>query len=245
MHTLTHHVRRTLLGTMLGTACAMLAVPGAYAQAVAGGQPFNLLKRTTADAMAAAQRDLARFATHQVQRTGSPAEFPLDVANLGELKEAVISYGFPVHTIDPDVLLAGRGAMQQMVRPTAQWRFVITLRNRPVGMATVERVNGRYETVAYGGAVMSKDLDALAAQFGNADKSNLRFVRIYQARADFLEVAGNDGRAKFAPLHSARASLQLGKQSMQAGAPGTALVDETEIAQPLRAAVKLNMETPR
>jgi hypothetical protein len=70
-------------------------------------------------------------------------------------------------------------------------------------------------------------------------------MRVYQARSDFLEVVGQDGRARFAPLHSARESLMLKQRSAKAGKAGDDLLDETDFIQPLRSAVKLNMAAPR
>ncbi|UUZ46709.1 hypothetical protein LP420_22790 [Massilia sp. B-10] len=48
-----------------------------------------------------------------------------------------------MYTVDPAELIAYCNTMQGMAKPTAQWRFVITLNDRPIGMATVERNNGR------------------------------------------------------------------------------------------------------
>lgn len=245
-------IRSTLLAIALGTATLALTASGAQAQNVnaqAQAQSQHSLKRQSADALAAAQRDFAQFTTSQLQMRGgggSPSDFPLEISDLQDLKEAVISYGFPVYTVDPAELIAGRNTMQGMAKATAQWRFVITLHDRPIGMATVERNNGKYETVEYGASVLSKDVDAMAGFHGNAEKSNLRFVRIYQARSDFLEVVGQDGRARFAPLHSARESLML-KQRMVAktGKSGDSLLDESDFIQPLRSAVKLNMAASR
>jgi hypothetical protein len=239
-------LRSTLLAVVLGTATLALTAPGAQAQNV-NAQIQNALKRQSSEALSAAQRDFAQFAgaQQQLRGGGSPADFPLEISDLQDLKEAKISYGFPVYTVDPAELVAGRNTMQGMAKPTAQWRFVITLHDRPIGMATVERNNGRYETIEYGASVLSKDIDAMASFHGNADKSNLRFMRIYQARSDFLEVVGQDGRARFAPLHSARESLMLKQRAAKAGKAGDDLLDESEFMQPLRSAVKLNMATPR
>jgi hypothetical protein len=199
MHQLTTF-RRTLLAVILGGASLMMTAPAATAAPSFDG--LQVPPRVSAQALAAAQRDLAQFVAHQLSRKGAaPADFPLDVTNMQDLKRASISYGFPVYTIAPDELLAGRGTMRSMAKPVNQWRFVITIDQRPVGLATVEKSNGRLETVAYGAAVLAKDLDATAKRHGNADKSNLRFLRIYQARSDFLEVASDDGRGRFAPLH--------------------------------------------
>ena len=231
------HFRHQLLGALLCGASLMLAAPAASA-APADFAQQAAAKNATGQALAAARSDFAQFVAHQLQRQGAPADFPLDVADLQDLKGATVSYGFAVQTIDPQTLLAGRGNMQSMARHANQWRFVIMLNERAIGMATVEKNNGRYETVAYGGAVLAKDLDAVAAVHGNADKSNLRFVRIYQARADLLEVVGQDGRARFAPLHSARESLLL-QQRRKDGNNG--LMEESDLTLPLRAAVKQNM----
>jgi hypothetical protein len=244
MHSFTP-LRRAVLAAVLGAAGLACVLPAAQAQSITGGQQIG--RQLTAQAMATAQRDFAQFAAHQLQvRSGGvPIDFPLEITDLQDLKEATISYGFPVYTIDPPELMAGRGSMQNMVRPTPQWRFVIALRGRPIGMATVERNQGKFETVAYGAAVLAKDVDALMGFHGNADKSNLRFVRVYQARSDLLEVVGQDGRARFAPLHSARESLLLQQRASKDGKRSEDLMDEAELVQPLRSAVKLNMAAPQ
>lgn len=240
------HFRRTLLAALFSAAALAGALPAATAQPVNPGQQ-QAARQLTSHAMAAAQRDLAQFAAHQLQaRNGSaPVDFPLEINDVQDLKEAKIAYGFPVYTIDPPELMAGRSSMQRLARQTQQWRFVITLRDRAIGMATVERINGKFETVAYGAAVLAKDVDALMGFHGNADKSNLRFVRVFQARSDLLEVTGRDGRARFAPLHSARESLLLQQRASKDGNPGADLMEESELVHTLRDAVKHNLEAAR
>jgi hypothetical protein len=239
--------RHTLAATLLAAAGLAMASPCAFAQAPNAYVAQQMApKRAMADAMSAAQRDLAQFGAYQLKARGSAsADFPLEISNLQELKEAKIEYGFAMHTIDPQELIAGRSTMQRMAKPINQWRFVITAHNRPIGMATVERNKGRYETVSYGAAVLSKDVDALATMHGNADKSNLRFVRIFQARSDLLEVVSADGQAKFAPMHSARESLMLQQRAGKDGKRSDGLLDEADLVQPLRAAVKQNLEASR
>lgn len=240
-----HHLttfRRTMLAVAISGASLLLVSPAATAAPAHDATQVST-KRAATEALSAAQRDFARFVAHQLQRKGgAPSDFPLAISDLQELKAASISYGFPVYTIDPPDMLAGRGSMRSMAKQVNQWRFVIALNGRAIGLATVEKNKGRYETVAYGAAVLAKDLDAAASRHGNADKSNLRFLRIYQARADFLEVDSLDGRGRFAPLHSARESLSLQKQS---GTQGSDLLDETELVQPLRSAVRQNIGAQR
>jgi hypothetical protein len=234
--------RRALLAPLaLCTILGLAAIP-----AIAQNAPAAIAAKDGTSALAAAQRDFAQFAAYQMRtRPGvAPADFPLDIGDMQDLKDAVIGYGFPVHTVDPKDIVAGRTDLQAMARPTGQWRFIITVRGKPVGLATVEQVNGRFETVSYGGAVLAKDVDALTAHHGNANRSNLRFVRIYQARSDFLEVS-EGGRTRYAPLHSARESLLLQARALKAGQADTSLMDAAEVLQPLRAAVKANLDAFR
>jgi hypothetical protein len=196
--------------------------------------PF-LAQAENGAALQAAKRGLAQFAEHQqaIRPGSAPVDFPLDVNDVGDLKQATVGHGFEVYTVDPKELLA-RGDLAAMARPTGEWRFIISLHGKPIGLATVQQVNGRYETVAYGASVLAKDVDAAVAAHGNSARSNLRFIRIYQARSDLLEV----DRSRFAPLHSARESLLLKKT-------GNQLVEGPDLLEPLRAAVKANLEAFR
>ena len=221
----------TLLGLAI-SGCLSLSSPNLFAQ------PAQL-----DSASSAARRDFSQFVQFQVQNhAGSaPQGFPLDVADVQDLKDARIAYGFPVYTIDPADLLAGRRELKAMAKPTGIWRFVVTLNEQPIGLATVEQVNGKWETVAYGATVLARDLDAAMSAYGNADRSNVRVLRIYQAQSDFLEVSSaQNGAARFAPLHSARQSLLLQRKTT-----GDGLLEASELLEPLRAAVKKNLESAR
>lgn len=241
-----HKTYRQALGALA------IGVSLAFGSAPAAAQNVNRAaaaqaSATNAAAMAAAQRDLSAFINQLLlQRAGAPlADFPLDVKDVAELKDARIGYGFPIHTIDPDQILTGKGRMKNMARHANQWRFVVMAGERPVGLATVERQNGRFETVAYGASVLSKDLDKLVARHGNADRSNLRLVRIYQARSDLLEVTGAGGTARFAPLLSARTSLAMAKGGIDDARAEASLLDDADILPALRVAVKGNLDEHR
>jgi hypothetical protein len=233
--------RRALLAPL--ALCTILGLSGVPAMAQ---NATAVAAKEGATAHAAAQRDFAQFAAYQMRtRPGiAAADFPLDIGDMQDLKEAVIGYGFPVHTVDPKDIVAGRADLQAMAKPTGQWRFIISVRGKPVGLATVDQVNGRYETVAYGAATLAKDVEALTSHHGNAARSNLRFIRVYQARSDFLEVS-DGSRTRYAPLHSARESLLLQARALKAGQGDSSLMEASEVLQPLRAAVKANLDAFR
>jgi hypothetical protein len=199
---------------------------------------------------AAAQRDFSQFVQFSVQTRGGtlPSEFPLEVSDVQDLKDAKISYGFPVYSIPPQDIMNGRGDLRSMAKATGEWRFVITLHDSPIGMATLSQTNGRWGITSYGAAVLSKDVDASMAVHGNATRSNVRFIRVYQAMSDFLEVtSATDASTRFAPLHSARQSLLLQQRSEKTGSTSAnnGLLAQGDFIDVLRASVKSNMDTSR
>jgi hypothetical protein len=199
---------------------------------------------------AAAQRDFAQFVQFNIQQHAgsSPPGFPLDVTDVHDLEDAKLAYGFPIYTVKPNDILAGRGDLHSMAQATGEWRFVITVHETPIGMATLKQVDGRWKITSYGAAVLAKDVDAVLALHANAERSNVRFVRIYQAESDFLEVVSpQDAHARFAPLHSARQSLLMQQRNEKSGNPSVnnGLLEQADFIEPLRAAVKSNLETFR
>jgi len=178
-------------------------------------------------------RGLADFVLRKQSREGaSTAGLALDVASLDELSALRVDYGFEVNTVEPGDLLQGRGELRDMIHPTGVWRFVVRNGARPVGLVTVHaRDDGRWEAVSFGGAQLARELDAQMAAHADAARSNVRFVRIFQARSDLLEVVSPvDGKAGYVPLAAARAALPIGAQ---AAAP----TDASALMAPLRAAV--------
>jgi len=165
------------------------------------------------------------------------------VADVQDLKNARIAYGFPVYSVDPKELVAGRSDFSAMARPTGVWRFVISRDGKPIGLATVEKLNGTWQTISYGGAGLSKDVDAMMLFHGNADRSNVRFIRVFQAQSDFLEVTpGNGAAPRFAALQSARESLLLQQRARKAGNPAdSGLMESSQFVESLRTAVKANI----
>ena len=229
----------------VSTALALCVTPAHGAVANPGAQNGATLRHAQLQqAAAAAEQDLAKFAQRYLQdgTGGMPPHFPLAVADLKELGRAKIGYGFQVYTFDPADVIAGRSDVGRMARPTGDWRFVIEVNGRPIGLATVRQERGQWETVSYGGAALAKEIDTVAARHGNASRSNLRFIRVFQAQSDFIEVTSDaDFRVRFAPLQSARQSLALRQYSAAAKSDADSLIDAAEFLDPMRNAIKANL----
>jgi len=229
-----------VLGAALGTAAPAGARP-------ADENPF-LRQNQQQQAAAAARTGLAQLTRRYLaEQDGRPRPLPFELASVQDLTRAAVGQGFEVHTVDPADVLAGRSDVAGMVRPTGEWRFVVSVDERPVGLVTVRQAGGRWEAVSFGAAELSKEVSGLMARHGNAQRSNLRFVRVLQARSDFLEVTSEkDFGKRYAPLKSARQSLSLRQGGRPEGraegrAEGDGLIDGGEFLEPLRAAIKANM----
>lgn len=247
LHSVSRFKKSTLAALIVSISCAM-ASPVVMAQ----NQASDIAGTTDQARLvsAAAQRDFAEFVQFNVQRRGGtlPSEFPLEVNDVQDLKDAKIGYGFPVYSLPPQDVMNGRGDLRSMAKATGEWRFVITLHDNPIGLATLRQTNGRWGVTSYGGAVLAKDVDAAIAMHGNSTRSNLRFIRVYQAMSDFLEVVSpTDARARFAPLHAARQNLLLQQRSEKTGtqSANNGLLDQSDILDPLRVSVKRNIENFR
>ncbi|MCH8620787.1 hypothetical protein [Undibacterium sp. TS12] len=245
-------VHRSILCSLLTAVSLGLANPGVMAQSIS--TEAKAASNQAGPVLAAAQRDFTLFAQHHLQTrsgggAGVPAGFPLDINDWQDLKDAKAVYGFPVYSVDPNDLLAGRSDLRSMAKPNGQWRVLISVGDRPVGLATLEQSNGRWEVISYGAAVLAKDVDASMGVHANASRSNVRFIRIYQAKSDLLEVvSANDGYARFMPLYSARTSLSLKQRSLNAPDAATdqvSLMEGADLVQSLRAVVKTNMDNFR
>lgn len=247
LHSVSRIKKSTLAALIISISCAV-ASPALLAQ-----NPVSDMAGTSDQARlvsAAAQRDFAEFVQFNVQRRGGtlPSEFPLEVNDVQDLKDAKIAYGFPVYSLPPQDVMNGRGDLRSMAKATGEWRFVITLNDAPIGLATLRQNNGRWGVTSYGGAVLAKDVDAAIAVHGNSTRSNLRFIRVYQAMSDFLEVVSStDTRARFAPLQSARQTLLLQQRSEKTGVQNSnyGLLEQSDILEPLRISVKRNIDSFR
>ncbi|MGY8624769.1 hypothetical protein [Chromobacterium violaceum] len=182
----------------------------------------------------AARQGLAEFAKQNQAEYGArlPDGFPLALADGRELASLQLGRGFPVYTVDPQRLLAAEADLSRLMTPTGSWRFVVLSGARPVGLVTVEKMDGRWQAISFGAAELARNVEAAQAGHGQT-----RFLRVYQAQTDFLEVAPAGGKPRFAALMSARERLSLQQQP--------ALLDGADLIEPLRAAVRAGLASFR
>jgi len=229
--------------------------PPSAAIASAALRPSVIDHSDRAGAQVAAERGLAEYVQRKQRHAGAGRAKALATEGTDDLARARIAGGFEVHTIAPDDMLAGRGELRQMAKGSGVWRFFAKIDGKPVGLVTVQRMDGRWQAVSFGATGLAQELAPLMERHGKLGAANLRFIRIHQAQTDLLEVVSpTDQRARYAPLASARHALgnELPKVAMGAAAAtldgaepavatpasAPALLDTYELLEPLRAAVK-------
>lgn len=196
----------------------------------AGGPDFVMASaRPASPAQAAATRGLHEFAARFSADAGQlPKGFPLDVRDLGELRHAQLGWGFQVYDVSQAALLSGAD-LEAAAQPTGIWRYEVVLHDRPVGLLTLARTAHGWEVVSVGGAGLVEDIETVVAAQAGSVHTQLRYVRVPQATADFIQVKRGAAAARFAPLRAARDTLQV-----RAGVAGTALLDGGDLQAQLR-----------
>lgn len=203
----------------------------AVAKASAAKEPAGLR-----NAAAAGLRTLISDISKDIKNGELPEGFPFDVNDISELKSATLGLGFEVYSAHPQTLLAGGRPFDQMLMGTGVWNFVVLVDKNPVALLELEKLNGKWQVNGAGAAKLAQDVHVSTQN--HAGKNAFRFIRIYQATADFMEVKDMEGRARFAPLLAARQSLR----SIQGVNADTPLAASQDVLPALQDAVRNHLE---
>ena len=129
-----------------------------------------------------------------------------------DLAPATLGEPFHVYTIAPDKILSytAQTDFSSLVSPTDLWFFPVFLAGEVRTMLTVDRMDGTWQAVAIGSSGLAKQLQKVKDKWPESKGYEHKFVRIYQARSDFV-VLSKAGTAQLAPLLSAGVALGLEK----------------------------------
>ena len=149
--------------------------------------------------------------------------------------EVRLGLGFQVNTVDPRSLIEEPGlTLEAMIYPLEMWRFLVFENGTPTALLTVAREGEAWKAVSFGGAELAAEIQTLQNAWPADSGFDLRFVRIYQARADFMQVGKGTDTLGYAPLPAAKVALSLQSFNLDA----STLLHESEIMGPLRDMVK-------
>lgn len=157
---------------------------------------------------AAAVKALALFTAEIIQRGSLPPGFPPVVQNPEQMKHARIGWGFEVYEPHPISLEAGL-TLEAAANPVGSWRYAVILQGHPIFLMTLAPTAEGWQMVSMGGTGLGEEIGALLPRFEGQTGTKLRFIRVPQAMADFIEVKEGDQPARYLPLRAARMSLQI------------------------------------
>ena len=160
---------------------------------------------------------------------------PSPLSGKASLDNAVIGHGFQVYSAPPMTLVNGSG-LRPIIAPMGVWRFVAVNDGNPVSLITVAKVEGNWRAVSVGGARLAAEVHQVMEQWPAQKGYSYRFIRIFQARADFIEITGSGKLTGFVPLTASRLAFGL-EGTFDAGA----LLQESEVLTSLRGIIKERM----
>jgi hypothetical protein len=175
---------------------------------------------------------------------GPPAEVTeaarQGLADFPGLTGAQLGQGFRVYTVSPAELMECP-VMESIIIPTNMWRFVVVSNSRPAALLTVALVDGQWRAVSIGGAGLAVEMTQVMATWPQKDGCSHRFVRIYQAQADFVEISkkGASAVTGYIPLKASRMVLEL-----EGPFDPSTVLSGSEIVPPLRDIVSKSRQMP-
>lgn len=170
----------------------------------------------------------------------SQGSVPYDAAQVQMLEDSELGYGFQVHTVTPGHLMNGTD-LDSMLTPTGLWRFVVVSEGQPGSLITVARVQGNWTAVALGGRQLAAEVQRVVEAYPAAQGYTHRFIRVFQARSDFIQVSQKGKPVGYVPLSASRLAFQMDGTFE----PGF-LLKSSEVVEPLRRIVRerLRMTKP-
>jgi len=142
----------------------------------------------------------------------------LGFLNQSEADNAELGEGFQLYTIHPDDVLSYRenlGDLSSMLIPTDEWQFIILTKGQAKSLLTVDLMGNRWEAVGIGGARLARQLAEIVERYPSNAGYGHKFIRLYQARSDFVEIS-NEGRTiGIIPLVSARIAMGLQQHELE------------------------------
>lgn len=144
-------------------------------------------------------------------RTGLDSYLPLILSpEVISTSTVQLGYGFPEYTVAPERLLADNGeSLWEKTTPTGAWRFVILKDGQPIALLTVDKLDGLWQAVNIGALQLANEVQSVVTTWPEENGFQYRFIRIFQAKADFMAVKKETEEPRYAPLIAARVALQI------------------------------------
>jgi len=135
-------------------------------------------------------------------------ELKYGFANREEFTAATIGLPYQIYTIHPEMLKVDATLTDDMMMPIEEWRFPVICDGRIRALLTVAKVNGNWQSVDIGAALLASEIDNLERELSLKNRDIKRIIlRLYQIKSDFIVIVDASSKmtnGAFYPLKSAR-----------------------------------------
>lgn len=161
------------------------------------------------------------------------------LASREQVENAALGKGFRVFSIPPEGLLEPGSSreLDSLVRPSNIWQFLIVADGKAASVLTVDFFNNQWTPVSIGASGLAKEVEALLGAWPSSAGYSYRFIKVYQAKSDFMEIFEGENTIGVVPFTSARIATGL-----EGGFNPLDLLDPREVLSKLRPVVKTNIK---
>jgi hypothetical protein len=99
--------------------------------------------------------------------------------------------------------------LSSLLTPSALWRFVVIKEDQPISLITAAKLDGQWMAVSIGGVRLASEIHKVMERWSESQGYSHRFVRVYQARADFIEISSNGRAVGFVPMTASRLAFGM------------------------------------
>lgn len=122
---------------------------------------------------------------------------------------------FQIFTIPSEELLSfpeNSPDFSSLVVPTNVWQFLVLNNGQARAILTVDWMNNQWAAVAIGASGLAAQLGKIIEAYPPAQGYTDRFVRLFRAKSDFMEISQQGTVLGIIPFISARVAMRLDRQ---------------------------------
>lgn len=149
------------------------------------------------------KRFITKSRTTGLHRFGFLTQADADAATLGE--------GFQVFIVPTQSLLEEQSSvgLPQSAAPTKMWQFLVLSHGKAKAFITVDYTRNQWTPVAIGSTGLAQETAELLEQYPRSAGYHYRFLALYQADSDLIEMSRDEKVLGLVPLASARMALNF------------------------------------
>lgn len=136
-----------------------------------------------------------------------------------EISKSQLGEAFQVYTIHPnDLLNFGQNIsdITSLLTPANLWNFLILVNGQAKAVLTVDFFNDQWTAVGIGSSGLAIQLQKTIESWPLSSGYQYKLIRIYQARADFIEISQDGKVIGLIPLTSGRIAMGLADRNFNA-----------------------------